>query len=127
MVIAADTIVVAGDRFLGKPRNARDAREMLRSISGRRHHVVTGVAVIHGSQNLRLVDSAVTAVWFRKLGDDEIARYVQTREPLDKAGAYGIQGKAAIFVERIEGDYFNVVGLPLVKLAGLLERAGVRI
>lgn len=127
VVIAADTIVVAGDRFLGKPRDADDARDMLRSISGRRHHVVTGVAIVHGRKNLRLGDSAVTAVWFRELGDDEIERYVETGEPLDKAGAYGIQGRAAVFVERLDGDYFNVVGLPLAKLAGLLERAGVRI
>lgn len=126
-MIAADTIVVAGDRFLGKPRGAGEARDMLRFISGRPHHVVTGVAVIHGRKNLKLMDSAVTTVWFRQLGDDEIARYVETREPMDKAGAYGIQGKAAIFVERIEGDYFNVVGLPLVKLADLLARAGVHI
>jgi septum formation protein len=127
VVIAADTIVVAGDRFLGKPHDGGEAREMLRLLSGQRHHVVTGIAVVHGRKNLRLEDSAVTAVWFRELEDDEIARYVETREPLDKAGAYGIQGKAAVFVERLDGDYFNVVGLPLVKLAGLLERAGVRI
>jgi len=127
VVIAADTIVVAGDRFLGKPRHAGDARDMLRSISGRRHHVVTGVAVVHGRKNLSLADSAVTAVWFRELGDDEIARYVETRESLDKAGAYGIQGKGAVFVERLEGDYFNVVGLPLLTLASMLERAGVRV
>jgi septum formation protein len=126
-VIAADTIVVAGDRFLGKPRNAGDARDMLRSISGRRHHVVTGVAVVHRREKLRLGDSAVTAVWFRELEDDEIAKYVESGEPLDKAGAYGIQGKAAVFVDRLDGDYFNVVGLPLVKLARLLERAGVHI
>ncbi|MGH2437069.1 MAG: Maf family protein, partial [bacterium] len=113
--------------FLGKPRHAADAREMLSALSGRWHHVVTGVAVVHARENLSLADSAVTAVLFRELGEDEIERYVETREPLDKAGAYGIQGKAALFVERLEGDYFNVVGLPLVKLAGLLERAGVRI
>lgn len=119
--------MVAGRRFLGKPRDGHEARAMLKSLSGRRHQVVTGVAVVHRRKEIRLLDSAVTAVWFRKLNNHEMARYVESGEPMDKAGAYGIQGKAALFVERINGDYFNVVGLPLVKLAALLEHAGVLI
>lgn len=125
VVIGADTIVVAADGLLGKPRDAADARQMLRRLSGRRHDVVTGVAVVHERRNLHLVDSSVTGVWFRPLTDEEITRYVATGEPLDKAGAYAIQGKAAVFVDRIEGDYFTVVGLPLARLTALLARAGV--
>lgn len=126
-VIGADTIVVAEQGILGKPADANDAARMLRQLSGRGHHVVSAVAVQHASEGLRLVDSAVTAVWFRSLREDEIAAYVATGEPLDKAGAYGIQGRAALFVDRLEGDYFTVVGLPLACLAALLERAGVRV
>jgi len=127
IVIGADTIVVAHDHILGKPADAENAVRMLRLLSGRRHHVVSAVAVQHLTRRIRLVDSVVTAVWFRHLRDDEIAAYVATGDPLDKAGAYGIQGRAALFVDRIEGDYFNVVGLPLIRLATLLEQAGVRV
>lgn len=126
-VIGADTIVVAAGRFLGKPRDPADASSMLRLLSGRHHHVVTGIAVLREQPSLRLVESAATRVWFRSLTDEEIGRYVATGEPLDKAGAYGIQGRAAAFVERIDGDYFTVVGLPLALLTVLLERAGVRV
>lgn len=127
LVIGADTIVVAEGRFLGKPRDADDARTMLRLLSGRRHDVVTGVAIVRRDPPLRMVDSTVTAVWFRPLPDAEIDRYVGSGAPLDKAGAYGIQGKASLFVERIDGDYFTVVGLPLARLAAMLERSGVRV
>jgi septum formation protein len=127
IVIGADTIVVVEGEILGKPADAEDAARMLRRLSGRRHHVVSAVAVQHAARSVRLVDSVVTAVWFRDLRDDEIAAYVATDEPLDKAGAYGIQGRAALFVDRLEGDYFTVVGLPLIRLSALLERAGVRV
>lgn len=127
LIIGADTIVVADGRFLGKPVDAADAAAMLRRLSGRRHHVVTGVAVVRRDPVLRLVDSSVTGVWFRSLTDEEIARYVASGEPLDKAGAYGIQGRAALFVERIEGDYFTVVGLPIAALGKLLLRAGLEL
>ncbi len=127
IVIAADTIVVADQGVLGKPATAADAARMLRLLSGRRHHVVSAVAVLRASAGLRLVDCGITAVWFRDLGEEEIAAYVATGEPLDKAGAYGIQGRAALFLERIDGDYFTVVGLPLLRLAVLLERAGARV
>ena len=126
-VIGADTIIVVDGRFLGKPVDGADAAAMLRRLSGRRHYVVTGVAVVRVQPPLRLVDSSATRVWFRSLTDEEIARYVATGEPLDKTGAYGIQGRAAAFVERIEGDYFTVMGLPLARLTALLERAGVRV
>jgi septum formation protein len=125
LVIGADTIVVADGRFLGKPADAAQARAMLRALSGRRHHVVTGVALVRREPSLRLVDASVTAVSFRRLSREEIDRYVASGEPLDKAGAYGIQGRAALFVERIEGDYFTVVGLPLSLLGRMLAQAGV--
>jgi len=124
-VIGADTIVVAAGRFLGKPTDAADAAAMLRLLSGRTHHVVTGIALLRGQPPLRLAASSVTRVWFRYLTDEEIERYVATGEPMDKAGAYGIQGRAAAFVERIEGDYSTVVGLPLPVLARFLARAGI--
>lgn len=125
LVVGADTIVVADGRFLGKPADAAEAREMLRTLSGRLHHVVTGVALVRREPPLRAVDASVTAVSFRRLGDEEIDRYVASGDPLDKAGAYGIQGRAALFVERIEGDYFTVVGLPLSILGRMLAEAGV--
>lgn len=125
LVVGADTIVVADGRFLNKPADAADAASMLRALSGRRHHVVTGVALVRREPPLRLTEASVTAVSFRALSDEEIVRYVASGEPLDKAGAYGIQGGAALFVERIEGDYFTVVGLPLQALSHLLRQAGV--
>lgn len=125
VVIGADTIVVAEHGILGKPVDAADAARMLRLLSARRHHVVTGIAVLRRRPPVSLVDSSETAVWFRGLTEDEISRYVATGEPLDKAGAYGIQGRAGAFVERIEGDYFTVVGLPLALLTGLLGKAGI--
>lgn len=127
VVIGADTIVVVDGRSLGKPRDAAEAAAMLRQLGGRTHHVATGIAVVRADRDLRLDDVTVTAVTFRPLSEDEIAAYVATGEPFDKAGGYGIQGRAAIFVERIEGDYYGVVGLPLAPLALLLRRAGVRV
>ncbi|MDQ7828979.1 MAG: Maf family protein [Armatimonadota bacterium] len=127
VVIGADTIVVVDGRALGKPRDAAEAAAMLRQLGGRTHHVATGIAVVRADRDLRLDAVTLTAVTFRPLSEDEIAAYVATGEPFDKAGGYGIQGRAAIFVERIEGDYYGVVGLPLAPLALLLRRAGVRV
>lgn len=126
-VIGADTIVVADERILEKPADERDATRMLRLLSGRRHDVVTAVAVVRHQPPIRLVESSQTAVWFRRLSEDEIAAYVASGEPRDKAGAYGIQGRAAAFVERIEGDYFTVVGLPLARLTALLNQVGLTV
>lgn len=123
ITIAADTIVLVDRKILGKPANAVDAGSMLRLLSGREHTVVTAVAVARGNK----VKSAVeeVSVTFRKLTDEEIDDYIATGEPMDKAGAYGIQGYGATIVERIEGDYFAVMGLPLVRLVGLLGEIGV--
>jgi len=123
ITIAADTIVLVDRKILGKPANAADAGSMLRLLSGREHTVVTAVAVARGNK----VKSAVeeVSVTFRKLTDEEIDDYIATGEPLDKAGAYGIQGYGATIVERIEGDYFAVMGLSLVRLVALLREVGV--
>ena len=123
VVVGADTIVVIGAEILGKPRDAAEARAMLRRLAGRGHDVFTAVAVAWRGA---IVSGTVrTAVWFRPLDDEAIAAYVATGEPLDKAGAYGIQGYGAVLVERIEGDYFTVLGLGLGLLVELLGRAGL--
>jgi len=123
-VIGADTIVVVDGEILGKPRDAADARAMLRRLSGREHVVYTGVAV---ARDGRLASGIrQTTVRFHPLEDAAIAEYVATGEPLDKAGAYGIQGYGAVLVERIEGDYFTVMGLGLELLVELLAAVGLR-
>lgn len=119
IVIAADTIVVCDDRILGKPRDAADAREMLQLLSGRSHQVMTGLTVLR--RDTAAVVTEVTDVIFRTLSDKEIDDYIATGEPMDKAGAYGIQGGAALFCRRLEGDYYNVVGLPVCRLAEILQ------
>lgn len=126
VVIAADTVVMVDGIVLGKPTTAGEAVEMLQRLSGRMHHVITGVVVAHGRRGVTLADDSTTAVQFRALPPEEILRYVASGEPMDKAGAYGIQGRAALFVEKLEGDYFGVVGLPLARLARMLETIGVR-
>ena len=124
LVIAADTIVVIDGAILGKPSDIPEARAMLRRLSGRTHEVCTAMAVACGDR----IESAVVRVpvRFRALDDDTIARYVNTGEPMDKAGAYGIQGYGATIVEHIEGDYFAVMGLSLVTVVQLAERMGMR-
>ena len=124
-VIAADTIVWADEQMLGKPRNEADAVRMLELLSGKTHSVFTGICVAFGGEMLTCAEE--TGVCFRKLGRDEIEAYVSTGEPMDKAGAYGIQGLAGIFVRELRGDYFNVVGLPICALTELLRSFGLRI
>ena len=124
ITIAADTIVVINRKVLGKPRDADDAARMLALLSGREHVVTTAVAVSRGKKLRSAVEEV--RVKFRRLRDDEIEAYIATGEPMDKAGAYGIQGYGATIVERIEGDYFAVMGLPIVRLIGLLRDVGVR-
>jgi nucleoside triphosphate pyrophosphatase len=119
VVLGADTTVTLDNRILGKPEDAADAARMLRLLSGRTHRVVTGVAVVTAESTQ--VASEGTAVRFLTLSDAEIEAYVATGEPMDKAGAYGIQGRAARWIPRIEGCYFNVVGLPLALVSSLLQ------
>ncbi len=125
LIIAADTIVVVDGRIFGKPVDRADACRMLRVLSGRTHVVHTAVAVVRDAGRRRESTVESTRVTFRELGDDEIAAYVATGEPMDKAGAYGIQGYGASIVDRVEGDYFTVMGLAVRQLVSLLERVGV--
>ena len=125
LVVGADTVVTCDERLLGKPRDPAEAQTFLLVLAGRTHQVITGVAVVDAATGRAEVDAAVTGVTMRRFDAAEAARYVATGEPMDKAGAYGIQGCGALLVEAIQGDYFNVVGLPLVVLAALLRRFGV--
>ena len=119
VVLAADTVVSLDGRILGKPKSKADAVQMLKSLSGRTHSVYTGVYIVKGEQGFLF--SEETAVTFFPLTEAEITAYVESGEPMDKAGAYGIQGRGALFVEKICGDYLNVVGLPLAKTAKILK------
>ena len=119
VVVAADTIVVCEGRVLGKPRDEEEAVSMLRLLSGRDHQVMTGVTVVRG-ENVRTF-TEVTDLHFRDLSEKEIRAYVATGEPMDKAGAYGIQGGAALFCTRMVGDYYNVMGLPVCRLGQILR------
>lgn len=120
LIIGADTVVVADNNILGKPRDYNHAVEMLQLLNGRAHSVITGVAIIETPSYGTISAFEETRVLFRKLTDEEIHAYVKTNEPIDKAGSYGIQGIGALLVEKIEGDYFNVVGLPLQRLNNML-------
>ena len=127
VVLAADTIVVKNDKVLGKPRDQEDAERMLTFLSGNVHEVFTGICVINCLTKQVWQDVEVTKVYFRPLTAEEIKAYLASSEPLDKAGAYGIQGLGSLLIEKIEGCYYNVVGLPLVKTMTLLRKCGVRI
>ena len=123
VVIAADTVVAVDGAVLGKPRDPADAARMLSLLSGRAHTVYTGVTVRRGTFSLTAHEA--TQVRFRPLTQSEISAYIATGEPMDKAGAYGVQGKGALLVERIDGDFFNVMGLPVGLLARLLKGFGI--
>jgi septum formation protein len=119
VILAADTTVVVGNEIMGKPVDAADAARMLRTLAGNRHEVLTAIAVKCGGHIA--TDIATTSVWFAPLSEAEIAEYVASGEPMDKAGAYGIQGLASKFIDRIEGSYSNVVGLPVAPTYRLLR------
>ena len=126
LIIASDTLVYADGEFLGKPRDRADAERMIRMLSGNHHCVVSGIYLSYGEREARA--SASTKVFFDSLTDDEIEAYLDTSEPYDKAGAYAIQGRASAFIRGIEGDYFNVVGLPVNTLYRLLrDEFGIRL
>jgi len=122
IVIGADTIVVLNNEILGKPKDKNDAINMLSMLNNKTHHVITGISVIKGDEGVKLIDYEITKVKFRKNSTERILRYVETKEPLDKAGAYGIQGLGGILVENIDGCYSNVVGLPLTKIDQILVK-----
>lgn len=126
-VIGADTVVVIDGEQLGKPKDINDARRMLRLLSGRSHVVVTGLAVINSKSSEQKLTLVKTKVTFKPLSEEDIDAYISTGDPMDKAGAYGIQGRAAAFIEGIEGCYSNVVGLPLSEMMDILKALGVRI
>lgn len=126
-VLSADTIVVYRNQILGKPSDPDDARKMLRMLSGEQHMVITGLVLKDISTGCKEIGISKTRVWLKFLTDQQINAYVASGEPMDKAGAYGIQGKAALFTEKIEGCYFNVVGLPLSLLFELMTRLEVPI
>lgn len=123
VILSADTVVVLDGTILGKPRDSADAEEMLRALSGRSHLVLTGITVGRGGAGETRCEE--TEVFLRPLGREEIRRYVATGEPMDKAGAYGIQGLGGLLVEGIRGDYSNVVGLPVCRLGQMLKVFGV--
>ena len=125
IVIAADTIVVLDEEILGKPAGPADAERMLKLLSGKVHRVITGLVVMDAATGKALTRTSITRVWFRTLTQHEIISYIATGEPLDKAGAYGIQERGALLVDKIDGCYFNVVGLPLSLLGELLLSFGV--
>lgn len=121
LIVAADTVVVSEGEILGKPADEEDAFAMLSHLSGKTHEVITGICVFRLDDAFSVCDSVVTRVSFKKLSADMINEYIDTKEPMDKAGAYGIQGRGALLCERIEGDYFNVVGLPVSRLWDILR------
>ena len=123
IIIAADTLVYLDGEPLGKPKSPDDAASMLRSLSGRKHMVFTGLALIR--DDVRLTGAESTCVYFRELSSSEISAYVKTGEPMDKAGAYAAQGRGAVFIERVEGEFFNVMGLPLCRLSIMLKDFGI--
>ncbi|MEF9944234.1 MAG: Maf family protein [Burkholderiaceae bacterium] len=126
-VLSADTVVILDGEVLGKPADAQDAATTLRRLSGRSHEVRTAVAIAMAPGAPLLEALSISTVRFRTIAEDEIRHYVGTGEPYDKAGAYGIQGHAGIFVERIEGSYTGIMGLPVFETAELLGRAGIRV
>ncbi|OGH04538.1 MAG: hypothetical protein A2W22_04705 [Candidatus Levybacteria bacterium RBG_16_35_11] len=123
IIIAADTLVVLNKEIIGKPKSKRDAMQMLKKLNGKTHLVITGFTILDSKKEI--TEIVKTKVKFKKMTKKEIDDYVKTGEPLDKAGGYGIQGKGAIFIEGIKGDFFNVVGLPIYALSKALERSGV--
>jgi septum formation protein len=127
IVIAADTVVVLEGRLFGKPASKEEARKMLKALSGKAHSVITAFTILDTDNGKKVSASVETKVFFKKLGKDEIEAYISSGEPFGKAGAYGIQGLGAVMVKKIEGDFFNVMGLPLNALAESLKKFEVKI
>ncbi len=127
VILAADSMVAVDDEIMGKPKNEKDAKRMLRKLSGTTHSIVTGFTILDTATKKHVTKSVETKVWFKKLSPQEISAYVKTGEPMDKAGAYAIQDIGSIFVERIEGDYQGAVGLPLFAVAKELKKFGITV
>jgi len=127
IIIGADSFVILGKEFLGKPRTPRKARETLKKINGKKHQLITGIAIIDTKKNKTITDYEITEVWMKKLSNKEIEEYIKTGEPLDKAGGYAIQKLGCLFIKKINGGYTNVVGLPINKIYEHLLKLGVDI
>ncbi len=127
IIIAADSMVAVADEIMGKPKDVKDAKRMLKKLSGSTHSIVTGFTIMDTATKKKVTKSVETKVWFKKLSPQEISVYIKTGEPMDKAGAYAIQEIGAIFIERIEGDYQGAVGLPLFALVKELKKFGIRV
>lgn len=127
IIIGADTFVVLKNKILGKPRTTEKAKEMIKEMSGKAHSVITGFTIINSKSGKKVSKAVESKVYFRKLTDKEIEDYVRTGEPLDKAGAYAIQEFGSVLIERIEGDYTNIVGLPLAPLIEGLKKFGINL
>lgn len=127
IVLGADTLVALGNEIIGKPQDEQDAKRILKKLRDRQHTVVTGFVLIDKETNRTIVKSVETKVWFRKFSSEEIDAYVARENLMDKSGAYAITGIAAVFIEKIEGDFYNVVGLPLFTLARELNKLGVSV
>ena len=122
LIISADTIVVLDNKVLGKPKDEVEAIHMIESLSGKTHQVITGISLINLENNKKIIDYVISNVKFKNLSKEDINDYIRTNESLDKAGAYGIQGYGALLVDEIQGDYFNIVGLPISRLSDLLKK-----
>jgi septum formation protein len=127
IIIAADTLVVLGKEIIGKPKDKKDAFKMLKKLSSKTHVVITGFTLLSSKSKKAITKTVQSKVKFKKMSDIEIRNYVETGEPMDKAGGYGIQNKGAIFIEKVEGDFFNVVGLPVYCLCCELKKFGINI
>ena len=125
IIIAADTFIVLKNRLLGKPHTEKEAEKMLKMLNGKEHSVITGFTIMDTGTSKMLSKSVETKVHFKKLSGEEISAYVRSKEPLDKAGAYAIQGLGAVFIKKIDGDFFNVMGLPLYAVTESLKKFGV--
>lgn len=127
LVIGADSMVLVGDKIMGKPKDSKDAKRMLRILSGTEHFIITGFTIIDAQTKKSITKSISTKVKFRKISEKEIDNYIKLDKPFDKAGAYAIQGVASIFVEKIEGDYFGALGLSLHQISKELKKFGVEV
>lgn len=127
LIIAADTFIVFRGHLLGKPHTDNEAMRMLTLLNGRVHAVITGYTVLDTKTGKKISQAVETKVWFRKMTSSELKAYVKTGEPLDKAGAYAIQGIGSLLIKKIEGDYFNVIGLPVASLAETLRKFGITV
>ncbi|HBF76977.1 MAG TPA: septum formation inhibitor Maf [Clostridiaceae bacterium] len=127
IIVGADTVVYFDNKIIGKPKSEEEAFQILKMLNNKKHEVLTGICVIDKKSNKIITDYEVTNVFFNDLSDEEILSYIKTKEPFDKAGAYGIQGLGSLLVKRIEGCYFNVVGMPVTKLYMILKKMGVNL